>query len=555
MSTQLEKEVVIIPAKYDVLKEHQTERQINVCAYCRVSTESDEQTNSIESQQSHFIEVIHRTPKWKFYDCFVDHGISGASAKKRPAFMEMIKACKKGKIDLIITKSISRFSRNLIETLEYLNLLKSIGVGIIFDQEGIDTRSEYSDMIFTVLASMAQSEMLSTSKNVITGIHNMWKQGKFTFPYNRIYGYERGKDDQPKIVEKEAEMIRYVFERYLMGESARVIADSLNKNYVSKFGKKFSDKTVYGIIKNEIFCGDIILQKTFVSDPITKKVKTNNGERPKFYIKNNHVGIITREMFEKVQLERAKRNNKQYVSPLSKSTQILKYSSTHAFSSLLICGCCGAEYRRKTWQKRSGENVRVWRCITRVKEEKYCHNSPSFQEEFIENAILKSIETTQAERKNLIQTLTHEIKHTTIDIMKYTGTKTNVEIALSRIDVLQKELTKVIEQMSSDNFKPEDNEKITQLSAEIIEERKSLNIGNRNDIIDEVKLDTHIDEIASELEKEYNITKCYSNELTKQLIHTIEVINKDTIKIFYYCGLVDTQKVETIRDNNKMNVS
>ncbi len=553
MSTQLEKQIIIIPAKNDVLKEHQAERQISVCAYCRVSTESDEQTNSIESQQSHFTDLIHRTPKWKFFDCYVDHGISVASAKKRPAFMEMIKACKKGKIDLILTKSISRFSRNLIETLEYLRLLKSLGVGVIFDQEGIDTRSEYSDMFFTVLASMAQSEMESISKNVINGIQNMWKQGKFTFPYNRIYGYEKGKDEQPKIVEKEAVMIRYIFERYLMGESAQTIANSLNEKYKSKFGKKFNNSTVYAILKNEIFCGDIILQKTFVSDPITKKVKTNNGERPKIYIKDSHVGIITREMFEKVQLERAKRNNKQYVSPLNQSTQILKYSSIHAFAGLLICGCCGASYRRKTWQKRSGENSKVWRCITRVKNEKSCPNAPSFQEEFIENAILKSIETTQAERKGLIETLTKEIKHTTIDIMKYANTKVNVEDTLKRIDVLQKELTSVIDQMSSSNFSEEDNQRISELSAEIMEERKALDIDN--EIIDEIKLDTHINDIANELEEEYNITKCYSNELTNQLIHTIEVMDKDTIKIFYYCGTVDIQKVETIRDNNKVRVS
>lgn len=553
MSIQPERQIVIIPAKTDVLKQHHAEREIRVCAYCRVSTDHDEQTNSIESQQSYFTDLIHRTPKWKFEDCFVDKGISGSSAKKRPSFMKMINACKKGKIDLILTKSISRFSRNLIETLEYIRMLKSIGVGVVFHQEGIDTRNEYSDMLFTVLASMAQAEMESTSKNVREGIQNAWKQGKFHFPYSKIYGYVKGSDEQPKIVEKEAEMIRYIFEHYLMGDSVQTICDYLNLNYKPKYGKIFGASSIRAMLKNEIFCGDIILQKTFVSDPITKKVKVNNGERPKIYIKDNHMPIITRELFEKVQLERAKRNNKKYVSPLSQSIQILKFSSIHALSSLLVCGCCGADYKRKTWQKRSGESVKVWRCRTRVKNEKYCSNSPSLQEDYIETAILKSIETTQEERRNLIQTLTNEIRHTTLDIMKYANTKINVEETLATIDLKQSELTKLIETLKYGEDYDEITEKIHLKSNEIKIARESLEIDYN--VVDESRLDTHIEEISNQLEEEYNITKCYSNELTKQLIHTIKVLDKETIQIFYNCGLVDTQKIESLRDNNKANAS
>lgn len=301
-------------------------------------------------------------------------------------------------------------------------------------------------------------------------------------------------------------------------------------------------------MKNEVFCGDLILQKTFIDSPITKKVIVNNGQLPKVYIKDNHEGIVSRELFEKVQMERAKRNNKQYVSPINQMPQVLKFSSIHALSSLLVCGDCGSEFRRKTWTKRRVANsksrltinVKMWICQTKTNAgTKYCPDSPNLVEEQLEDAILKSIVSTQEERQILIDKLTYEVEHTTLEIMRYANDKINIEELNKEIEITQQKIMAVINNDSYIENIETDDIKINKMSEEIKRLRKIIE--SYSNKVDEDMVSNQIKEISDKLEDEFNITKSYSNELTMQLIHTIKVIDKNTIQIFYNCGLVDTQ--------------
>ncbi len=541
------RKVTIIPAKADVLKQHHAERQINVCAYCRVSTDSDEQLNSVESQKEFFTKLIHNEPKWKFAGTYSDDGISGGLAEKRPAFMQMINDAKKGKINLIITKSISRFSRNVIETLQYIRELKEVGVGVLFYQDNLNSLDEQAELVLTILATLAQQDLLTLSTNVKTGIRMKMKDGDNNFPFGRVYGYKKGEDDKPVIIPEEAEMIRLIYEQYLMGYSIKKISKNMGELYTPRKGKEFGVGTIDGILKNEVFCGDLILQKTFVSDPITKKVKKNNGELPKVYIQDNHQGIVTRELFEKVQVERARRSNRQYVSPINHAPTIAKFSSKHALSSILICAHCGAEYTVRTWTKRSGLKQKMWRCGTRLNfGTKYCQHSPSLDESAIEKAILQSIDSTQKERKKLIKIVKNEVHKSTLDIMRYANNQMNVEQIETISNNLKESIIKIIKADDYSEKQVVYDEQIKEMSAEVV--RLNNLIEQKADEIDESQVNSHIEYISNKLEDEYNLARKYSNELVKQLIHTIKVNKDNTIEIFYNCGLVDKQTVVNERE-------
>ncbi len=188
----------------------------------------EEQLTSFYTQKSYYTELILKNPEWTLAGTYADEGISGASAEKRPDFMKMIRHCKKGKIDLIITKSISRFARNTLDSIGYVRKLKAMGVGVLFEKENINTLEENSEVVLTILASLAQEELNSLSMNVKMGKRMAMKEGKVTFQYNKIYAYKKGRDGQPEIIPEEAIIIRRIYESYLSGETTRTIADALN---------------------------------------------------------------------------------------------------------------------------------------------------------------------------------------------------------------------------------------------------------------------------------------------------------------------------------------
>jgi len=270
-----------------------------VAAYCRVSTKQDEQLNSYEVQKQYYTEKINSEPKWCLAGIYADKGITGTSTKNRDEFNKMIRDCKKGKIDRIITKSISRFARNTLDCLKYVRMLKELNVDIYFEEQGIHSIEPGAEFYITIYGSIAQSESENTSANVRWGKEQAAKEGKVSFVYSNFLGYKKGDDGQPEIVQEEAEIVRIIYDKFLKGESLKVIADSLTSQNIPTPRKKvvWTSSTVRSILSNEKYMGDALINKTYTVDFLSKKVKANNGERPKYYVENNHPAIIDRNTF------------------------------------------------------------------------------------------------------------------------------------------------------------------------------------------------------------------------------------------------------------------
>lgn len=361
-----------------------------VAAYCRVSTDSEEQLNSYAAQKNYYTQKIAENPEWEMAGVFADEGISGTSMKKRREFNKMIEACKQGHIDLILTKSLSRFARNTVDCLETVRMLKANGIGVIFEKENINTLKESSEFLITLFSGFAQAESESLSKNVKWGMQKQMESGVVRMQYDRMLGYRKGADGQPEIVPEEAEIIRRIFRRYLDGYSLARIRDELTENHVPTpcRVRGWSVPSVRSILSNEKYIGDALLQKTYITDCISKRVKKNRGERPMYYVENHHAPIVSREMFQLVQEEINRRNSKRKVMLKTAKTEQGKYSSKYALSELLVCGECGTPYRRCTWA-RNGKKHIVWRCISRLEfGTRFCHHSPSLDEERLKKALL-----------------------------------------------------------------------------------------------------------------------------------------------------------------------
>lgn len=387
------REVIVLQADENPGKLDWSERQLRVAAYCRVSTDDSEQMTSYEAQKEYYTAKIMRNREWIMAGIFADEGISGTSAKKRLEFQKMLRKCKQGKIDLILTKSISRFTRNTLDCITIARELKKIGVAIYFEKENINTLEMDSEFVLTILGSLAQAESESISRNVAWGKRRAMQAGNVSFHFEHIYGYERGEDGQPKIIPDQAEVIRRIFNWYLAGTTVIDIMERLNDETIPTPTRKnkWADATIRGILRNEKYCGDVLQQKTFVADVITKRVVKNQGQLPKYLIKDHHEAIVSREIFYRVQAEISRRNSKAEQKSESKR-RFHRYSGKYGLNDILICGECGSVYRRVRWTKRSGEKQDLWRCVNRLENgTKYCHRSPTIQEPKLQKALLTTI--------------------------------------------------------------------------------------------------------------------------------------------------------------------
>ncbi len=394
LTNTLERKIIIIPASVGHISDTAPQRQLNVASYSRVSTDFEEQLTSFRTQKAYFNDLILKNPKWKLVGNYADEGISGATAEKRPDFMKMMKHCKRGKIDLIITKSISRFARNTLDTIKYVRELKAIGVGVLFEKEGINTLQESSELFLTIMSSLAQEELISLSSNVKIGIRMRMKNGQVNYQYRHFYGYKKGADGMPEIIPEQAEVVKRIYQNYLKGHSYKKIAEDLNAEEVPhSSGKQWNKNMISGLLENEKYCGDVILQKTFVVDPISKKSRKNNGELPKYHIKNNHDAIVDREIWNKVREELARRTSKKKISQNTK-TENGKYNGKYALSEMLYCADCGSLFTRQVWtkQNKTKDKQPVWRCLTRKETGGlHCPDSPTIDEVSLHEGLVEAI--------------------------------------------------------------------------------------------------------------------------------------------------------------------
>lgn len=367
-------------------------KHLRVAPYCRVSSKKDEQLNSYEAQIEYYTEKVNENPDWTMVRLYADEGITGTSTRKRKQFNQMIRDCEKGKIDLVITKSVSRFCRNTLDGLDYIRRLKRHGVGVLFEKENVNTLYMDNEMILTFMMSQAQAESESLSSNVKWGHRKNFMDGKVYYHYDNFLGYRKGPDGQPVIDEEQAAVVRRIFARYLMGHSTRRICADLMADGLktARGSEKWSDSSIRGILRNEKYVGDALLQKTYSADLFTHQQKKNNGELPKYYVHECHPAIIDRATFQKVQEEIVRRTSIRKTSSRTK-TELGKFSGKYVLADLLVCSECGSPYRRVLWMP-GGVKRYVWRCINRLEHGKrICKCSPTLEEPDLHAAVVSAM--------------------------------------------------------------------------------------------------------------------------------------------------------------------
>ena len=492
-------------------------KQYRVAAYCRVSTDKEEQENSLENQITYYKSKIENTPNWTLVDIFADFGISGMNDTNRIEFQRMLEMCNKGKIDLIITKSISRFARNTVDCLTHVRKLKANNIGVIFEKEGINTLDAVSETFLTWFSAFAQAESESLSQNITRGKRMGYKDGKFSFP-SSLYGYDRGDGKTPVIIPEQAAIVRKIFHMYLEGNSIGRIRKWLNDNSIeTKRGTgEWNKSTVSGILRNEKYKGDVLLQKSYTVDYLTKTIARNKGEVTQYYIENNHEGIVSREIFDMVQDELKRR------ASLYSSKNPSRYSSKYALTGKVICAECGAKYRRVTWSRNDTKKI-VWRCTERLKNgTKTCKNSPTIYEKDLHNAIIDSLKEVLPKSDDITKKVRDEIEAV---IMK--NDDNNPQVIKRKIEIIIKEIMILRNILKETDDKEFYLEKIQLLEEEKSRLEQKYATGHR------YNTNVWVQQIYDKSEKQdLNINE-YFDVIVKNIIKLITIEVGQDIKVSY----------------------
>lgn len=522
--------VTVIPAKPQ-MDQQAVKRQLRVAAYCRVSTEEEEQQSSYEAQCTYYTDKIMTNPEWTMAGIFADEGISGTSTKNRDDFNRMIRRCRQKKIDLILTKSISRFARNTLDSLKYIRALRELGIGIIFEKENINTLEMDTELIITFMSAFAQSESESISANVRWGKRQAMKEGKASINFRKLYGYYLDDEGNPCVDSDKAEAIRSIYDQYLQGASLRMIKLSLEGREIpNPAGEaKWDISQIRSILGNEKYCGDVLMQKTFTQDCIGKKVVKNTGQLPMYLIQNNHPAIVSRGVFQAVQAEKTRRSASASPSKKTSSTGRSCYASKFALSERLVCGECGTLYRRCTW-KRNGKARVIWRCVSRLDYgTKYCHQSPTMDEEPLQQAIMAAINSVMDPKEAISCQITE-------GALEETGTLPDSTMTLGeinrRLEELEGEFDALLHQPDSTEKNAARFGQIANEMASLKEQREKISAQLRNNQAAQSRvhtLETAIDQMSHQIRQ-------WDEEMIRQLVHTVKVISADHIKVFLYDG-------------------
>ena len=413
--------------------------RLRVCAYCRVSTDNEEQLNSYQSQLKYYDEKINSKSEWQFAGIYADEAISGTLDYKRTDFMKMIADCMEGKIDMILTKSISRFARNTLDTLKYVRMLKEKNIAILFEEENLNTLTSAGELMLTVLSAMAQQESENISSHVLLGLKMKKDRGEL-IGYNGCYGYNYNLETKEiTINEEEANMVRYMFERYVEGVGSSTIAKELTEKGIKtpKGNTKWCESTIRGILKNEKYIGDVLMGKTFTIDPISHKRLSNLGEVDKHYLKEHHEAIISKELFNRVQEIRTKRAGNRETGRRNNN-----YSKKYPFSSKLYCGFCGSLLTRRNWNAKRNCEKAVWQCIKRAKHGKEeCPHCKAIAEEILEDCFVQGYRILCNDNKKVIETFLEKIEN----ILKENTTETIVNKLENNKERINKKLANLLE--------------------------------------------------------------------------------------------------------------
>lgn len=521
------KKVEMIPATRNFLEK---DRKVikNVGAYCRVSTDTEEQQGSYNSQVNYYTEKIKSTPGWRFVKVYGDEGISGTNADNRPGFQGMMQDCENGKLDLIITKSISRFSRNVTVTLEVARKLRDKDIGIFFEKENLNTLHYTSESLLAIFSSLAQAESESMSENIKMGREFKYKNGECCYNMGKVFGFNQDSDGIVTINEEQAVVVKHMYEGYLNGMSiGGIIKDLQERKIPSPTGKeKWSPGTVERILSSEKYKGDFLTRKTFTVDPISKKKKKNTGQVSQYLITNHHPAIIETEIFDMVQSEMARRG---CIKKNDKKKHYGKYSGKFPFNNLIICGDCGAKYRRTMWVEKNGDKKHVWRCVNRIQNGKtHCRRSVSINDTYLTKKTVEAINIIYKSRSRVKDILKCSIASLMGDTEQPMITEN-----MTRLEELSNLMRDAIFKNATGEMTPKELEKICyevkSESEKLRKENEEHEMTRKMKSAESSKLKQifkAVDEMAEELTE-------IDNTLVRNIVEKMEVISEDKLTIWF----------------------
>ena len=533
-----ERIVEVIPATWNPTDESSREiRKLRVAAYCRVSTELEQQQSSYDIQIEYYTRHIMQNPNWIFAGVFADDGRSATNTFRRDDFNQLMDQCLKGKVDMVITKSISRFARNTVDCISWVRKLKEKNVAVYFEKENLNTLDDSTEMILTILSSQAQEESRAISTNVKWGYARKFEKGEST--RQRSYGFRKAPTGEMCIVEEEAAVIRNMARWFLDGDSLERIKHRLEEAGIeTTTGKKtWSTGTIYNILINEKIMGDVLLQKTFTSDYLTKRRVKNSGQQKQYYVKNHHEAIIPKTVYYKIQEEIARRSSLKKAGTRKGKTAQGVYSSKYALTGIMVCNECGAHYRRTTWAK-NGKKVIVWRCINRLEHgTKWCHESPTLKEEVIQEAIMGNLHSLSIDQEE--ENFLNGVKEDILRAAKVVGGACTEEEIDKTIEELRDQLMDYVgmaaREHGGENWYSDRMRKLGLQISELKKRRESIReqekIRNEYEHLDQ-EISRIIGETGGTLGAEFD------NIFIRQIVREIRVISKNKLQIQLRTGMM-----------------
>nr|WP_200778197.1 recombinase family protein [Tissierella praeacuta] len=542
------KKVSFIPAQPIYDRNIRAELKVlRVAAYCRVSTTLEQQEGSYEAQVTYYTEKIKNNPNWKNAGIYADDGKSATNTKKRDDFNAMIEDCMAGKIDMVITKSVSRFARNTVDSLQTIRKLKEKNIAVYFEKENINTLDGTGELLITILSSQAQEESRNLSENTKWGITRRFENGIISINHKKFMGYTKDEDGELAIVPEEAEIVKRIYRMYLEGSSILEITRALEADEIKTATGKdtWHPGVIEKMLVNEKYMGDALLQKTYTVDFLTKKRVKNNGIVPQYYIEDNHEAIIPKELFYKVQEEKARRAslNKSAVTRKANKAkkEKSKFSSKYALTEILVCAECGHPYRRQVWSK-YGQKTTVWRCENRLKNgtKANCKHSPTLKEEPLHNAIMTAINSVVENNGEFIGAFRENV----IRVIGGYSTRNIPTEYDEKIEQQQKEMLSLIEENAKQGAVAEDfDDEYKRISQQINELKKA-----KIRIVQEKKKTESYEQRLAEMDSTLKTVRPqvreFDEELVRRLIKTIKVKKGERLEIQFESGIVMEQTAD-----------
>ena len=533
--------VIIIPPKPELQQTTTVTKQLRVAAYCRVSTKEEEQASSYEAQCEYYTDKIMSNKEWTMAGIFADEGITGTSTKKRTEFLRMIRQCKQKKIDLILTKSIQRFARNTLDCINYTRILRQLGIGVLFEKENINSLPADSEFMITMYGAMAQSESESISGNIRRGRQMHAKVGTLKVPCYRLYGYEKDADGKFRVIPEQAEIVRELYKRYESGASLRNLKEWLEESQIKTVlgTDDWSISVIKGILTNEKYCGDVLLQKTFCTDVISKKIVKNVGQMTQYYMPDHHEAIVSREQYNAVKAEMARRSALR--SPSKEAvTGRSCYTSKYALSDRLFCGECGTLYRRKT-RNIKGNIYHEWRCISRLEYgKKYCHESPTLREIPLQSAILAAINSAMSNKPALLNHIRNAVSLELLPVQGQTMSLADIECRLEQLD-------ERFQQLLAEAIDADDKEACNAQFAEILTEQTALK-EQKEEILqnsaDADRVCTRMKQAEQALDAAASTLTEWNETAVRQTVERVTVLSADEVLVRIKGGAEIKQRLE-----------